>query len=365
MPDSNSLAPIGAKGGRRPGEGSLNVPSCLHLCMDQLMHALPERLISSFRLLRHSLRAALPATFCLVCLGCDSKTITSKPPIDEISYKTIEDGEIWFRNSQMQLRFDSEMYCRVFFVKDGNLLSINDIPPDPIKARPPHYLDAEGSELKDFRVDYRNIGVSELKTQLGIGKSLHLMGYAKTPSGIRIEKSLRVEFYNEYPDMALLTVTYRNLEKIQSVQITRMVNNFFRLDAARTKAGRPPYALQGVQGQPDPNGANLFQITRESFARIYEISSSQSDKTQAIPLLDLWNSEMGMAIGDISRRPQTLLLPVTVAPDQKVEISMASTVAESLGSNEVLTTPKSFWMVHGGGTSAAFARYSILVHPEK
>ena len=166
------------------------------------------RLIASFRLLRQSLRPVLPAAFCLACWGCDSKTIPSKPPVDKISYKTIEDGEIWFRNSQMQLRFDSEMYCRVFFVKDGNLLSINDIPPDPVKARPPHYLEAEGSELKDFRVDYRNIGVSELKTQLGIGKSLHLMGYAKTPSGTRIEKSLTVEFYHEHADMALLTVTW-------------------------------------------------------------------------------------------------------------------------------------------------------------
>ena len=328
------------------------------------MHALPERLIPSFRLLRHSLRAVLPATFCLAFWGCDSRTLPSKLPAEDISYKIVEDGEIWFRNSQMQLRFDSEMYCRVFFVKDGSLLSINDIPPDPLKARPPHYLEVEGSELKDFRVDYRNIGVSELKTRLGIGKSLHLIGYAKTPSGTRIEKSLTVEFYYEQVDMALLTVTYRNLEKIQSAQVTKKVNNFFRLDAARTKAGRPPYAFQGVQGQPDKNGANLFQITRESFARIYEISS-QSDKTRSIALLDLWNSEMGMAIGDISRRPQTLVLPVTVAPDQKVEISMQSTVVENLEPTKVLTTPKSLWMVHGGGLSAAFERYSILVQPEK
>ena len=120
--------------------------------------------------------------FCLICLGCRSETVTFKSPGDEISYSTVEDGEIWFRHSQMLLRFDSEMYCRIFFVKDGNMLSINDIPPDPVKARPPHYLEVEGSELRDFRVDYRNIGVSEIKTQLGIGKSLHLTGYAKTPS---------------------------------------------------------------------------------------------------------------------------------------------------------------------------------------
>jgi alpha-galactosidase len=321
--------------------------------------------IPSFRFLQNWLRAALLAASCLFCLGCDSKAINSKLPADEISYKAIDDGEIWFRHSQMQLRFDNEMYCRVFFKKDGNFLSVNDIPPDPVKARPPHFLKVEGLDLRDFRVDYRNLGVSEIKTRFGTGKSLHLMGYAKTPSGIRIEKSLTVEFYHEYSDMALLTVTYRNLEKMQSVQIASTVSSFFRLDAARTKSGRPSYAFQGVQGKPEPNGANLFQITRNNFARTFEISSSQSGKSQAIPLLDLWNSEMGMAIGDISRQPQALVLPVKVAADQKIEISMESTAAVSLGPNEVLTTPKSFWMVHTGGMSAAFERYSLLVQPAR
>jgi alpha-galactosidase len=322
------------------------------------------RSIGSFQLLRNLLRALLVVTFCLVSLGCDSK-ISSNLPLDEIGYKAIDDGEIWFRNSQMQLRFDNEMYCRVFLKKDGNLLSVNDIPPDPVKARPPHFLKVEGFELKDFRVDYRNLGVSEIKTRFGTGKSLRLMGYAKTSSGIRIEKNLTVEFYHEYSDMALLTITYRNLEKAQAVQITGTVSSFFRLDAARTRSGRPSYAFQGVQGKPDSNGANLFQITRDSFARSFEISPSQSDTPQGIPLLDLWNSEMGMAIGDISRQPQALVLPVKVAADQKIEISIESTAAVSLGPNEVLTTPKGFWMVHGGGMSAAFERYSLLAQPAR
>jgi hypothetical protein len=319
----------------------------------------PEKPSLFFRLPGSRPRAVLLA-LCLAGWHCDSKITSPKPPADEITYNAIEDGEIWFRHSRIQLRFDSEMYCRVFFVKNGNLLSINDIPPDAAKARPPHYLEVEGSELRDFRVDYRNIGVSEIKTQLGIGKSLHLTGYAKTPSGIRIEKSLTVEFFHEYADMALLTVTYRNLEKVQSVEITRTVNNFFRLDAARTSAGRPSYAFQGVQGQQDSNGSNFLRITSGNFDQTYNMFSSPSGRTPTVPLLDLWNSEMGMAIGDISREPQSIMLPVTVAPDQKVEISMQKTGAKSLGPREVLTAPKSFWMVHSGGPSSAFERYSDL-----
>src|SRR5215510_10360001 len=246
------------------------------------MLAPPEKLSLFFRLSGSRLRVVLFATLCLIGWRCDSKVPSPKPPPDEITYKAIEDGEIWFRHSRIQLRFDSEMYCRVFLIENGNLLSINDIPADAAKARPPNYLEVEGSELRDFRVDYRNIGVSEIKTQLGIGKSLHLTGYAKTPSGIGIEKSLTVEFFHEYADMALLTVAYRNLEKVQSVQITRTVNNFFRLDAARTSAGRPSYAFRGVQGQPDSKGSNVLQITSGNFAQTYTISSSRSSTTQTV-----------------------------------------------------------------------------------
>jgi hypothetical protein len=310
------------------------------------------------------LRVLLVAAFGMACWSCASETIGPKATQEEITYKAIEDGEIWFRHSQIQLRFDSEMYCRVFLVKEGNLLSINDIPPDTVKARPPHYLSVEEREIRDFRVDFRNIGVSEIKTQLGIGKSLHLTGYAATPSGSRIEKDLTVELFHKYPDMALLTVTYRNLEKVQSIRVTRVVNNFFRLDSARTRPGRPSYDFQAVQGRPDSDGANVLPIS-DRFKRTYEFPSNESTGIGSVPLVDLWNVEMGLAIGEISRRSQVSIAPLAVTPDQKLEISMQTLGACNLGPNEVLTTPKSFWMVHGGGPSAAFERYSVLAQPEK
>jgi hypothetical protein len=292
-------------------------------------------------------------------LGCGSAP--SHTPANEISYDDSKDGEIWFRHSQIELRFDYEMYCRVFFKKDGTLISINDIPPDPARARPPHYLEVDGAEVKDFQVDYRNVGASEMKTEFGTGKALHLTGYAKTPSGIELEKNLTAEFYQEYPDTVLLAVTYRNLEKTRRIQITKTVNNFFRLDSARTQSQRPAFAFQGVLGRPDLEGDNSFEIRRQDFARTFQTPASMPDDLLTVPLLDLWNPTMGMAIGDISRPPRVLLLPVRVTVDQKVEISMQSTDAHELGPGEVLATPKSLWMVHRGGMPAGFNRYSTLV----
>jgi hypothetical protein len=307
------------------------------------------------------LRSYHPVIYGPVCLlfffGCGgSSPTTLHQTAHEIDYSAIEDSEVWFRHSQIRLRFDRDMYCRVFFLKDGRLRSINDIPPDPAKAKPPHYIEVDGSELRDFRIDYRNVGMSDIKTQFGTGKSLHLTGYSKTATGLSLEKNLTIEFYQDYPDMAILWAVYRNREKDRSVQITRTINSFFRLDAARSKTRTPSYAFWGFRKGTE--GDDLFQIASAHFIHAYEASAASG--RLSMPLLDLWTTEMGMAIGEISPQPTRQRLIVEVAPDKKVEISIQCNNPQSLGPNESLIIPKSIWMVHTGDYKAVVDRYTAL-----
>jgi len=310
-------------------------------------------------LLRQGVLVALFLPF----LGC--QRAATQQPTDEISYNADREGEIWFRHSRIQLRFDDEMYCRVFLKKDSQLLSINDIPPDRAKAKPPQYLEIEGTELKDFQVDSHNVGVSEIKTLFGTGKALQLTAQAKTPSGIQIQKDLTIELYREYPEIALVTATYRNLEPTRPIQITRTINSFFRLDATRTHSRNPSYAFIAVQGRPDSTGTNLLRITSANFARTFELSPDESSELRSVPLLDVWNSEMGMAIGSLPPVAQTLVLPIRVAADLKLEISLQSKTGRELQPGEAFVTPKSFWMVHDGGGPAAFQKYSAFLASTK
>jgi hypothetical protein len=277
---------------------------------------------------------------------------------ERINFNFVEEGEIWFRHSQIQLRFDSEMYCRVFFKKNSKVLSINDIPIDPTIAKPTHFIEVNGLELKDFRVDYRNIGVSDIKTQFGTGKRLQVTGYAKpsTAAQIRIEKNLNVELYEDLPDTALLWATYRNLSEAQAVEISKTVNDFFRLDAARANAGSPRYAFWIFRGGSDKAGSGKVQTIGENFSSTFGYRPVESG-SDTIPFLDLWTTEMGMAIGDVSRAPPVLSSLVEVARDKRVEISIQSGIIKQLGPNESLITSKSFLMVHSGDYRTALQRY--------
>ena len=296
----------------------------------------------------------------ILCLllfsACGPQATRSRPESTEISYRAIEDGEIWFRNSAIQLRFDSEMYCRVYFGRDNRVFSINDIPILPAVAKPPYFIEVNGKELKDFEVDYHNLGVSELKTPMGTGKELHLTGYAKTEDGSIVEERVNVEFYQDTPDVAIFSVSYRNVETEKHIHISKVVSSFYRLDAARVHSDSPRYAFDyfvalraGQEGGP--------QSVTSDFLRVFTTRSSDPGPAGQFPFIDLWNRQMGMAIGDLSSQERVLTLPVVVAPDQRVEISMQSREPLDLGPNEQLPAAKSFLMVHSGDYQSPWKRY--------
>lgn len=309
-----------------------------------------QRILSPYAALLLKVLVVLSATSLGAC-GTQPATMTSGSKPAAITFHSVPDGEIWFRNSQIQLRFDSEMYCRVYLYKDGSLHSINDIPPDPAKARPPHFISVSGEELRDFQVDYKNVGASEIRTQFGAGRKLNLTGYAKTSQGVIIEKRLAVEFYEDFPDAALVSATYRNTDKTASIVVTRSPSSFFRMDAARGSAGTPSYEFwiafgdsQDPPAQIDPNYSRIFRSPQDG----------------RVHLIDLWTSRMGMAVGDLLSTNREPVATVTVTADQKVELEFPGPASVQLAPNALLSIPKAVWLVHTGDARVAGKRYREL-----
>jgi hypothetical protein len=293
--------------------------------------------------------------FSWLSLGSCSSQPPSRPasaPSSAITLRSVPDGEIWFRNSRIQLRFDGEMYCRVFLHQDGKYYSISDIPPDPAKAKPTHFIAAGGEEVRDFQVDYKNVGASEIRTPFGAGRRLHLVGYAKTSSGVVIEKKLAVEFYDDFPEAALISATYRNTDQAASIVVTGSSASFFRLDAARSGDGSPSYdfwiAWGETNGQPPerigPAYSHVFSTTRQGESA----------------LVDLWTRRMGMAVGDLSTGNRRVDVTVEVTPDRKVALNFHVPVTVQLAPNASFSTPRSVWLVHTGDAEVARQRYREL-----
>ncbi|MEW5976504.1 MAG: hypothetical protein AB1898_11950 [Acidobacteriota bacterium] len=292
----------------------------------------------------------------LLCAGCSTRPPSSESDLfSEISYSAFEEGEIWFRNSGIQIRFDSEMYCRIFLRRDGKLLSMNDIPPDESRAKPPFYLSIGNVEVLNFRVDYRNVGTVDFRTQLGFGKRLHLRGYAKTAGGAILEKRVAVELYQDHPTIAVVSVSYRNVDKDRTAVVSTATNSFFRLDAKRLDSAVRSFQFRLFQ-EFDGGRPQSIEIRQPNFKSRYSSPSG----VEFHPALDLWTPVMGMLFADISEHCPVQSVALEVSSDERLEVWMESDCVGVLQPNQTSPVIRSLWMVHPGEHDVAWKEFTSL-----
>ena len=300
--------------------------------------------------------------FSFVCLTCllftQCKTSHQRPfrPNSEKIYHTVvNEGEVWFRNALIQLRFDRELYCGVFLKSGRKIFSLSHNPPDPSLAKPSHYITVQGNEILDFFIDYQNIGLSEVQTNYGSGKRLQIIGYGKSPEGILVKKTMFVELYHAYPDIAIIWATYQNKDPKQTLHITKVVNNFFRMDASLINPNAPRHALYFDQNGQVFYGHSSAQILDLNFHRTINVDS------QDFSHVAIWTPLMGM-IMTTQPTNSTIMIPVQVARDQRVEVAFEYKIDKVLGPNETLSSSKGFIMVHSDSYYSAFKRKLTMLN---
>ena len=261
---------------------------------------------------------------------------------------------MWFRNSAIQIRFDRELYCSVFFRQEGRLLALSHNPPDPTLARPSHFIAVEGQEVLDFYVDYRNIGLSEVRGRFGPGKRLKITGLGESEDNVLIEKTMVVELYQAYPDIATIWAVYRNPDLERPIRITRITNQFFRMDASLTDPRVPRHGLQCFYLDQPVHGEATAPLLDLDFARTVTTDSP------GFARVAFWNRVMGMTVASRPPAAGTLTIPLETARDRRVEVSFRHDLDRILEPGEQLVGPKGFVMVYRGDYRSGLAREKAM-----
>ena len=293
-------------------------------------------------------------TLCLGCGGGQRQAATSKG----IHYTAVAEGEVWFRHSSIQIRFDRELYCSVFLRQDGRLLALSHNPPDPTLAKPSHFIAVEGQEVLDFYVDYRNIGLSEVRGRFGPGKRLKITGLGETEENVLIEKTMVVEFYEAYPDIAMVWAVYRNPDLERPIRITRLTNQFFRMDASLTDSRSPRHGLRCFHYDrfvPEDGAESLLDL---------DFSRTVTTASPGFARAAFWNGVMGMTVASRPPEAGTLTLPVETARDRRVEVSFRYDLDRVLEPEEEFVGPKGFVMVYLGDYRSGLAREKAMMGGE-
>ncbi|MCA1759874.1 MAG: alpha-galactosidase, partial [Bacteroidales bacterium] len=213
-------------------------------------------------------------------------------------------------------------------------------------TKPSHYIVADGNEVTGFAVDYNQIDVEPVETEFGIGKKLTIKGVADLKNGTQIEKSLVVEIYDNHPDAALITASYKNTGT-SDVTVDKTVSNYFRLDASVSDPKNKPYDYWSFQGASVAWGLDYVIKIDEGFSQENWMGVQPETKTGGgIPFIDIWNNKAGMAIAHLDIKPQLVSFPVEVASDGKVNVSVQQEHDKTLAPGESLQTLKGAVIVH-------------------
>ncbi|MDX9881396.1 MAG: alpha-galactosidase [Prolixibacteraceae bacterium] len=257
-------------------------------------------------------------------------------PGKDFSYT--DGGDIWVNHADIKLRIDSNMNVSVFYIKNKTPLNVAD--------KPSYYLVVNDKELTDFSVDYNQLQAEAVEADFGKGKRLIIKGVARTDKETSIEKSLVIEWYERYPNLAILSASYKNTGNLE-VFVDRSVSNFFRLDASQSNPQRPAYDFWSYQGASIAWGADYVIHITNRFRQENWMGVNLPQKTGGgVPLVDLWNENIGLAIACIEPKPQLVSLPVETVPDQGVELSIRKDVEKILSPGESYQTVRTAVIAH-------------------
>lgn len=253
--------------------------------------------------------------FCFgICLGLGSCQRAGE------DYSIEKDGDIWFWSSGIELKFDKHMYCQVY--RRDESLTLTSANVEEALSRPSHFIVIDGEELRDFRVDYESIAVESIKTNFGSGRKMELSGFALCSDGTEISKTLAIELYEAYPDVAISSVSYQNMGASPKV-IEKDYSSYYELDASLVNPGTQAFDFWSFQGASLAWGFDYILKIEEGFDQKNWMGVQPETLTGGgVPLVDLWNERSGMAVAHLETIPQLVSLPVKVEADQRVSMAV-------------------------------------------
>ena len=268
-------------------------------------------------------------------------------------------GPVILRTSTAEFHVLSSGYIQAFLRTQNGNLTLDDPASGPGSAA--GFLVSGGKQMSDFKFDFGQSIIADAQGKLGpLGKRIDMP--ASSPQGI--EKTLTVEIYDNFPNLAVVTETYRNMSG-KDIEIDRVVANRHRLSASLVDRKAPPYRLWSFQGASYKWGENIIEEIPRKFDQP-NLMGGPTPKGMGggIPVVAFWTDKVGIGMGHLELLPLVLSLPVKVGRDKRIEASMDLEPKITLKPGDTYSLPESFISVYSGDFYKPLRMYSEVLQHE-
>jgi alpha-galactosidase len=296
-------------------------------------------------------------------VGCNkSSTPTAEPSAPRLSSIKVDvqhGGPVVLTTGTAEFQVLSSGYVQGFLLKNGAKLSL-----DESRLGAPaesDYLVQDKKEIH-FVLDFDQAKTTEATGKLGRGKHVEIPAHSLEPSGSAIQRTLQIDAYDDFPNVLLTSVDYKNAGSAD-FKIDRAIEQQHRFSSHEVQDER--YNMWSYQGSSYDWGENdVLKLTR-TFSRPNLMGAEvKGGYGGGIPVVAFWNASVGEAIGHVETLPLTLGIPSKVEADGTVSAAIDIPANATLKPGESFSTPRSFVAVYAGDFYEPLRMWSSILQKE-
>src|ERR1019366_8969392 len=307
-----------------------------------------------------ALLAALTLTFFIVSCS-QTKTSSNNQGESAIAVTASPGSPIVVRTPFAEFHLLPSGYVQAFLLRDGKSLTLDD--PRADSDANGDYLVSSGREIRDFVLDLDHAKVSSASGRLGArGKRIEVSG--KSQSSPSLEKTLAMEVYDDFPTLALTSVSYKNTGTVD-IPVDRVITQRHILNASLSDPKVPSFAMWSFHGSSEAWGKDDVMQIGEKFTRAnlmqVVMHNDENQTGGGIPVVAFWTGSVGEAIGHAETVPLRLNLPVQTLPNGRVSVDVTLDANTRLQLGQVYATPLTFISVFHGDFYEPLSLYSKML----
>ena len=295
-------------------------------------------------------------------IGCNRAAKQSaEPPSQPSTVKvTVNDGgPVVITSSTAEFQVLPSGYIQASLIKDGQKLTLDEAQQG--QPADSNFVITDGKPIP-FVLEFGSSTSKEAIGKMGRGRAVDIPARALAASGgNNLQATLTVEVYDDFPNIALTSVVYKNAGT-SDIKLDQAVAQRHRLDSQDPKA---PYDMWSFQGSSYDWGKDDILQLKPGFSQPNEMGAVvKGGYGGGVPVVAFWNASVGEAIGHVETVPLTLSIPVNVGKDSRVNASVEIPADVTLKPGETFATPRTFVSVYSGDFYEPLRLWSSVLEKE-
>jgi alpha-galactosidase len=221
-------------------------------------------------------------------------------------------------------------------------------------------VESDGEVVDQFALEADSVRQESVTTDLGQAQRFTASGMADLPGGGQLRRTITVDAYPQWPNALILQAHYENPSDAP-ITLDRVADTALQLDSSRTDPALQPNEFWSFQGASVEWGQDFAFPLPSFFSRDNYLGHLDGGEGGGIPLVYVWNRQLGVALAHIEPLPQLWYMPVRGGARHGVRVALEDRGPGVIPAGGAIEGVRTLLSVHYGDFYAPLALYTDIL----